>query len=276
MLCAKRIQLQSGVLVPCGQCMNCRVNQQRRKMGRLLLEAATHGDSAFVTMTYDPELIPVDDEMRHVLLPVDNQRFLKRLRKRIGPYRYFMCGEYGDGGRPHYHGIVFGKHAAELHTKKWNSRRRQYDNSGPLVEAWKAGFVDSGYCDERTMRYVTGYVTKKMTRKDDQWLKGRPPEFTRQSLRPALGRQAALSLADDWAQDGGLKSEQDVPKVFRLNGKTWPFDRYLRSEMRSHLGLESWRIDESEPTQEEIDHAIEVNEKMWLLHDRQRRQKAAR
>ena len=92
---------------PCGQCMACRLNKQREKAMRIGHELQYHKESVFITLTYDPEHLPENGS----LVKSDVQKFLKRLRKRLGVerVRYFLCGEYGElGNRPHYHLIVFG------------------------------------------------------------------------------------------------------------------------------------------------------------------------
>ena len=68
-------------------------------------------ESIFVTLTYDDNQVPMNDNADLILYKPDLQNFLKRLRKRKDGerIRYFAVGEYGtQSGRPHYHLCLFG------------------------------------------------------------------------------------------------------------------------------------------------------------------------
>ena len=81
------------------------MNRRRVLQHRIMLENMCHGDSVFLTLTYEdlqlvynvkcrlPELVP-----RHLML------FMKRLREAVSPVkiRFYGVGEYGDiSERPH-------------------------------------------------------------------------------------------------------------------------------------------------------------------------------
>ena len=93
--------LTSFIEVPCGKCVACRQNHARAWSFRCLAELqCTSKPSWFLTITYD------DAHNPNVLSKRDLQLFNKRLRKAYGPFRFFACGEYGDGThRPHYNGL---------------------------------------------------------------------------------------------------------------------------------------------------------------------------
>lgn len=83
------------------------------------------------------------------LVKSDLQKFFKRFRKALPyPIKYFACGEYGDNfKRPHYHAIVFGLSPSEL----------------PLLQReWPFGFVMLESVNVQRIKYVCGYVEKKM------------------------------------------------------------------------------------------------------------------
>jgi hypothetical protein len=64
-----------------------------------------HDRSAFLTLTYADKMLPADRSIsvKHW------QLFAKRLRKEVGPFRFYHVGEYGEKkGRPHYHAMIFG------------------------------------------------------------------------------------------------------------------------------------------------------------------------
>jgi len=94
------------VVVPCGQCIGCRLEKSRQWAIRCVHESKCHDDNIFVTLTYNNENLPKDGS----LCLADLQKFMKRLRKKYGAgIRYFACGEYGEKlKRPHYHVCIFG------------------------------------------------------------------------------------------------------------------------------------------------------------------------
>lgn len=144
---------------PCSKCRPCRINKVRLWIGRMMLESYEHPASAFVTLTFKPECCPDGLQKKDV------QDFIKRLREAIEPrkIRYYAVGEYGDKTqRPHYHLVLFGVSPTE----------------GELISSvWDRGFVCVGTVTTGSLAYTLGYVIKKMTKKGDKRLDGRPPEF---------------------------------------------------------------------------------------------------
>ena len=150
-----------------------------------------HPYASFVTLTYDEAHIPAN----HQLCKRDAQLFIKRLRYYLGKrrIRYYLCGEYGERfGRPHYHAILFNVHPeldAQSICRAWSGLVR---NENGLLEILdiaerkkkQIGNVVIGHdCSDDAIQYVAGYVTKKITKKND----GVQPEFSIMSLRPAIG-----------------------------------------------------------------------------------------
>lgn len=223
MMCKKPYMI--GVLpFGCGQCMPCRINRRRLWTARIVLETLKHPASCFITLTYAPENMPVDNSVS----VREAQLFLKRLRKEIDPLRirYFIVGEYGDRTyRPHYHAALFGLGP---------------DSAALIANAWKLGHVHVGEINNTTAAYVAGYVTKKMTNKLDPRLEGRSPEFARMSLRPGIGAHAMEDMAKYFETNQGalvLARLGDVPGVLRTGGKLLPLGRYLKGKLRDALGM---------------------------------------
>lgn len=177
--------------VPCGACMACRIARVRDWTVRLLHESSSWKHSIFLTLTYNDENVPVTNCGKHTLLKSDLQKFWKRLRKSLpsptpdddvvpdknGDFvrtlKYFACGEYGDLGRPHYHAIVFGI---------------RFDELKLLQSCWSKGFVTVKYVIPQRIRYVCGYVEKKMYYDKKDFLKAygcRVPPF--QLMSQGLG-----------------------------------------------------------------------------------------
>lgn len=224
MLCRK--PFMAGVLpFGCGQCLPCRINRRRLWTHRIMLESLKHGQSCFVTLTYSPDKIPLGNSLR----PADTQLWLKRVRKAVGSkmkIRYFLVGEYGDHTqRPHYHVALFGL---------------GMESRLLLHEKWSNGHIFVGDLTKDSAQYIAGYVTKKMTSKSDERLKGRYPEFARMSLRPGIGASAMKDVAEVLTSEAGcnaILSKGDVPDVLQHGRKKFPLGRYLRHKLREEVGL---------------------------------------
>lgn len=201
-----------GFLVPCGSCIECRLEYSRGWAVRMMHEAQMATTSCFVTLTLDDDHIPEDCS-----LDVSHfQTFAKALRKRVGPFRYFHCGEYGGRyGRPHYHAALFGVDFREDRVRREDSRSgHPMFDSRTLLDAWKLGsHCPIGDLTFQSAAYVARYVTKKikgprandhLTFEDGKlvWKHGfykavnsetgevheRTPEYATMSRRPGLGR----------------------------------------------------------------------------------------
>lgn len=191
----------------------------------MMLEAAVHPAASFVTLTYKElpdggNLVP-----RDLQLWIKSYREILRKKGECG-FRYFAVGEYGDySQRPHYHLAIFGRGMED----------------GELVKkTWKHGFTMVGTLTLSSAAYVAGYVTKKMTAKDDPRLHGRYPEFARMSLRPGIGAPAIHAVAEALQNKHGwdeINRNGDVPSVLRSAGRTMPLGRYMRARLREELGF---------------------------------------
>lgn len=218
----------------CGQCIPCRVNRRRLWTSRLVLESLTSGSSFFVTLTYNEKFQPIDKSV----VPKDLQDFIKRLRRSIEPYklRYYACGEYGDiSNRPHYHMALF----LDANIPKMTTQ--QLCDDAWCVDNDSIGWTYVGDLTSESASYIAGYVTKKMTKRDDDRLKGRHPEFARMSLRPGIGADAMDTLSTVLQTDVGLddilKRNGDVPSFLLQGRKKLLLGRYLRRCLRGLLGL---------------------------------------
>lgn len=158
----------SGFLVPCGQCIGCRLDYSRMWAIRLMKEAQFHEHSCFITLTYDDENLPWSDS-RPTLVKKHFQDFIKRLRSRISydypdneNIKFFHCGEYGDKTkRPHYHAIIFGFDFPDrklLYTKGGFP----HFTSEYLSKIWGKGIVEVCNVSFDTCAYVARYIMKKI------------------------------------------------------------------------------------------------------------------
>lgn len=195
-----------------------------------MLEALVHERASFYTLTYDDDNLPdaASVSPRHL------QLFIKRLRKHRS-VRFFGVGEYGDASeRPHYHLALFGLDSTP-------------DDAELVRRSWPSGHIYPGSLTVDSAQYIAGYVTKKMTQRDDERLQGRYPEFARMSNRPGIGANSIQSVAhalqDSKGWDKGL-SDGDVPSMLKHGSRTLPLGRYMRTRLRKELGFEEGEPDE--------------------------------
>lgn len=209
---------------------------------RCMHEAQMHEQSSFVTLTYNDESL-VSPSLQYR----DFQLFMKRLRRQVGPVRFFACGEYGDELRPHFHALLFGLGFPDRKRLKKNLYR------SPLLEkVWTHGYSSVGSVTYQSAAYVARYSCSKVTGAAavDHYKRADVgtgevldvvPEFGRMSLRPAIGYTwfqkywPEIARARDGVVVGGKRLP--VPRYYdKLLEVTAPelcdmrdFDRYVRS-----------------------------------------------
>ena len=229
----------AGDTIPCGNCRFCRRKAQQVWGTRILLESYFYPYSLFGTLTYSDDTVPMADGVAQLHKP-DITKFLEKLRYRtqhIRPLRYFIVGEYGDHTwRPHYHFILFG-HGPEIE---------------PMInDSWEHGFHQVAPLNFDRALYTARYCLKKMTRPDDEKLRGRMPEFSRMSTKPGIGTPAIGWLADtmgkpsmiergpngEFTYGPQLRAHGDVFTTVRIEGRLMPIGNFLRSKLRNALGL---------------------------------------
>jgi len=155
---------------------------------RCLAEASLHRYNWFATLTYSNERLPPRGELRHR----DWQLFAKRVRRTLGPFRYLMCGEYGEQThRPHYHALIFGLDIPDLDRR---SVRRGYPvfESPLLSQLWGRGLLELGTVTPQSARYCAGYVLKdarapQLLDEDTGEVISLKAPYGRMSLKPGLG-----------------------------------------------------------------------------------------
>lgn len=210
---------------PCLKCLPCMINRQRLWALRLVLESTQHQYSYFITLTYNDAHLPKNGSVDPRTLCL----FLKRLRQNLAPVRlrFFAVGEYGKRGmRPHYHAAVFC--GADPYAFRSALERSWTEASEPI------GFVHVGALTNDSALYVAKYVCKGMTKKTDQRLAGKHPEFCRMSLRPhGIGGSTVQEIARV-AKAGKMDG---VPRVLRFDGRLLPIGRYLRGRVAHALGV---------------------------------------
>lgn len=187
----KGAEVDRPVLLPCGQCMGCRLNRSLQWALRCVHEAKQYDDNCFVTLTYNDAHLPANGS----LIVEEHQRFVKRLksyvRRKYGKdaadgIRFYMCGEYGERlGRPHFHFCFFNFDFADKKYKRVNALGDRIYTSEILDKVW--GRADPGMCEIgsvtfKSAAYVARYITKKITGDDAVAYYGdKLPEYTAMS-----------------------------------------------------------------------------------------------
>ena len=153
---------QSLSRIPCGWCMNCRVDRRTYFQDKIEYEYFKNfnGVGTFGCITYDDCHIPLGlFGDKPTLIKKDMQKFWKRVRRYINyhkinnefinpNFKHFTVGEYSDGCRPHYHFIAVGldfQVAEELYRKCWKM----------------ADIIDSRPILDGGIPYVLKYIDKQ-------------------------------------------------------------------------------------------------------------------
>lgn len=211
-----------------------------------MLEGKLHPFSTFATLTYSDQNLPSTSAGLPTLDPIALRNFLKRLRKANPtlPIRYYATGEYGDvTQRPHYHLALFGHPNCRYgNTRLSKTGRSCCAACQSIQDAWSLqgeplGVIFLGDLTDESAAYVAGYVTKKLTSKDDPRLLGRHPEFGRMSLKPGIGADFMHEVASAILTSRAATLE-DAPTSLQHGSRKLPLGRYLRRKLRPLIGLE--------------------------------------
>lgn len=250
---SERGKVRRALTLPCGQCVGCRMERARQWTVRCIHEAALHDASSFVTLTYDEAHCPTS--LRHS----DFQKFMKRVRKKFGPTRFFMCGEYGEHfGRPHFHACLFGVHFDDRYAWSHSGDGAVLYRSPSLERLWPSGFSTVGDVTEESAGYCARYVLKKVVgqRADEHYercdirtgeLVQVVPEYCRMSLKPALGVPWLEKFHGDVYGD----DRDQVPRFDRKVKAPRAYDRWLSrrdDDLSEHVKLRRYeRRPEDDP-----------------------------
>jgi len=186
--------------LPCGQCIGCRLERSRQWAMRCLHEASLYDRNAFITLTYDDSHLPPGGSLSYP----DFQRFMKRLRRRIGSkVRFYAGGEYGEQGtiRPHFHACLFGYDFPDKVFFKRSASGDKLYTSKLLESLWPYGISSVGDVTFQSAAYIARYCVAKRTGDAakswyacDEFVDEEgvirdsvTPEFNRMSLKPGIG-----------------------------------------------------------------------------------------
>ena len=201
--------IKSVKIIPCNQCIECRLQRSRDWANRVMCEAQQYKNNYFVTLTYDDRYLPIkttcNTETGEIINGYTlNKMDLKKFHHYLGVYwkrnynhegiRYYACGEYGEiNERPHYHTIIF--NLPNLNDLKYYKTTENGDilyTSETLSKIWgNKGYVIVGEVTWDSACYVARYVMKKQFGKEAEAYyesKAKIPEFTTMSRMPGIAR----------------------------------------------------------------------------------------
>lgn len=213
------------IQLPCGHCVQCRLQYSRNWADRCMLEAQKYEYNEFLTLTYDPEDLPkgqkIDLETGELygesnpLVPEHLTKFIKKLRQAFarGQYRvthddgaselikfpvnknirFYYCGEYGTKNqRPHYHLIIFNLNVPDKKFLFTNGSGSLNYTSDLIKSIWNKGLISLCPVTWETCAYTARYVMKKQKGPQSAEYyasQGLVPEFVRMSRKPGIGRE---------------------------------------------------------------------------------------
>lgn len=220
--------------IPCGRCISCRLAYSREWANRMTIESLVFDEDCnfFLTLTYDNEHVPINDQALLTARLDDVSSFMKRLR-RYYEYtfnhtniRFFSSSEYGSQTlRPHYHASLYNCPISDLKEIATNFRGDPLYSSDLINKIWGKGFVVIGKFAWNTAAYTARYIVKKL--KGDAALEysvfGLEPETTRMSRKPGIGIEFLMDkdLLEIYVNDeivlpsvGGKCNAVKPPKIF--------------------------------------------------------------
>lgn len=197
------------VMLRCGKCALCRIDRQREWTQRFMWEYQTQGYKGhFVTLTYSDAYLPADRSLHYE----DVQKFLKRLRRRLGSRRikFYCAGEYGEEStmRPHWHIVIFGDVT-------------RYE----ILKSWSFGRCDVRPFNRSRGRYTLKYLDKEEYLSDDLFSR-------RFGARARPMHHMSNGIGAAWIAANLSKVECGYLEVARPHGGTRkvPVPRYYREK----------------------------------------------
>lgn len=243
---AKALNPDNPTVIPCNNCIGCRIDRSREWAVRCTHEAQMWGDNSYLTLTYDDEHYPEDGSVQVRTF----QLFMKRLRKSLRgkKIRFFACGEYGDqSGRAHYHSLIFNHQFTDLQIYKTNKQGDKIYTSTTLDQIWGLGQCFIGSVTYQSAAYVARYIMKKINGDlaATHYLKNHPvtgvlvklePEFRLGSNRPGLG--------ETWFRK--FQSDCFPSDFIVVDGKEHPVPKYYQKLLAAQSGpiSDQWSLKE--------------------------------
>lgn len=233
----KMDQQYAAFAIPCGKCIECRLEYARTWAIRCVHEAKMHEENSFITLTYSDENLKSTK-----LVYKDFQDFAKRLREKVhrntkkgepeyekNRISYFVTGEYGSiRKRPHWHAIIFNWRPSDCCPKYTNERGDQVYSSAILDGLWTHGITEVGSVTFESAGYVARYAAKKLVHGSDENNLYKP--ISKKSSHRAIG----VSWLERYHEDAFNYGQIVLP-----NGQTCGIPRYYERWLQKNYP-EKW------------------------------------
>lgn len=167
--------------VPCRKCIGCRLDNAREWAIRCTFESQMYKDNWFVTLTYSPDNLPINEIGIPTCKRKELNKFINSVRKhfeRQGHFgiKYLAASEYGTKSkRPHYHILFFNLPLNDCEmTGAYNNLGQPYFVSKLLDKIWNKGMIMIGQVSYESAGYVARYNLKKQSKIDYEKYKLEP------------------------------------------------------------------------------------------------------
>lgn len=243
--------------IGCGKCLECIQLHKIQWVHRIMDEASLYDRNTVVTLTYaEGESEKLD------LCRSDFQKFMKRLRRRYGKIRYYMCGEYGSKGkRPHYHAVLFGFDFNDKYLFKKSKKGTDVYRSPSLESLWTLGFSSITTVAPESLEYLTKDFQKLLPLNDQRTL-----PFNGMSLKPGIGA-GALSLRS--LQSGKIYHNgkySGLPRYYKKLFERYYPDEFIRYQNEFYPIFKN--IEKLKEEEDKTLHLIRYESKMKKLLDK--------
>lgn len=220
----RNLEDYSILQVPCGKCHSCITSRINDWWVRLKYELKNSTSAHFITLTYANPPVSLNghytgnkdhlrkffNRLRHYDSSVKLNPLTKRKYRQFNSeIKYYAVLEYGKKyQRPHYHIILFGIKNIRSAYNAW------------AVDKKPIGSMHVGKVEDASIRYVTGYIGKKIGIPVDD-ADDRLPEFSNMSKGLGLG----------YVNSTGKFNIQNEEGYTVVDGKTYRLPRYLKNKL---------------------------------------------
>ncbi|AXL14850.1 replication initiator protein [Microviridae sp.] len=268
----KTTRLGFRPLVPCNQCLNCRLDRRDKLVTRCLLESQSAITGQFWTLTFSDEGLSTLQEWGAKKL---YSRWLNALRMKErrsmghSMIRCFGVLEHGEtSGRPHLHVLIWNAINSILPASPYLEGLPRPRFS---IAQWPHGHVDCCDLNLKSCRYVCKYVTKFNQPTPDN------EPFCFRPQQPTLGLNGLRSYCRSLSLSPTQKWEQST--TIEIDGRQWALDQTMRKHymllLRKHrIRSENDTLPKRMALQQE--HRNKQENKSWNTEDFQIRQQATK
>lgn len=224
--------------LPCGKCIECRLDYARQWAVRCVHEAQMHEKNCFITLTYSDKNLKSPR-----LIYEDWQKFMKKLRKTQNePIGVLVTGEYGDDTkRPHWHAILFNYAPPDMVLSRKNIRGDRIYNSKTLDKLWghndpKMMPSEIGDVTFESAGYVARYATKKIVHGQNQKVK----EADFHDYQPISKKSSKHAIGKKWLEKYWWTDCFSLGQITLPNGSKCSIPRYYQKWFQENHP-EKWR-----------------------------------